>query len=58
MYLPIYLPILRVHFEKKKKGLAKDLSTDAYAVFLCVFFCVFFSNLFYKSICCIQNMPL
>ena len=41
-YVPTFLPILRVHFKKKKKRSVKDLSNDAYAIFCGVFFFVIF----------------
>ena len=50
----MYLPILKLHFKKKKKN-AKDLSNNADAVFLYVFF---FSDFLYKSICCGYSFEL
>ena len=43
----MYLPILKVHLKKKKKKTAKDLSNNAYAMFLYVFF--FFLIFFIKA---------
>ena len=42
----MYLLILRVQIKKKEKKSAKNLSNDAYAVFVCV--CVFFFWFFIK----------
>ena len=39
----MYQPILKVHFKKKKT--VKDLSNNAYAMFLCVFFFFFWFSL-------------
>ena len=43
----MYLPIPRVHLKKKS---AKDLSNDAYAIF--IFFYLLIYSFFIKSICC------
>ena len=49
----MYLPILKVHFKKKKT--AKDLSNNANAMFIV---CFFFSDFLYKSICCGYSFEL
>ena len=43
----VSIPILRVHFKKKKRS-ARYLSNDANAMFLC-FFCVFLGGFFFFS---------
>ena len=47
-YVPTYI---KGTFKKKKN--AKDLSNNAYAIFLCVF-----SDFLYKSICCGYSFEL
>ena len=46
----MFLPILKVHFTKKKKT-AKDLPNNAYVMF-------FFFDFLYKSICCGYSFKL
>ena len=48
----MYLPIPREHF--KKKTSEKDLSYDAYEMFLCCFF----SDFLIRSICCGYSFEL
>ena len=59
MLLNMYLPIPRVHLKKKKKS-EKDLSNEAYAMFILFsqFFFIFrffFFFFFRKSMCCMTS---